>query len=95
MNQLTINIEKIHQILTENKDDKFQMWQDLVRVYESSLGGCNCSKQNRINAANDYFKGSILRDIEKNSAFFDTLKTHLNTDKILFEDMDKNIFAEV
>jgi hypothetical protein len=95
MNQLTINLERMHQILIESKDNKFDLWKDLIGIYESTLGGCNCSKQTRINAADAYFKASILRDKNVIPLIFDTLKTHLNTDKILFEDINKDIFAEV
>lgn len=95
MNQLTINFEKIYQILTEDINQKFTLWKDLIPIYASSLGGCNCSKHARMSAADAYFKATILRDKNSNSAIFETLKTHLNTDKILFEDINKNIFAEV
>jgi hypothetical protein len=95
MNQLAINLEKMHEILDQDKDNKFGVWKDLIGIYESTLGGCNCSKQSRIDAANAYFKASILRDKNSNLPLFDILKAHLSVDKIIFKDVDENIFAEV
>ena len=34
MNQLTINLDKMHQILSENKDSQFDVLKDIKIIYE-------------------------------------------------------------
>lgn len=65
---------------------------DIIKIYETTLGGCGCNKNSRIINADNYFKNRML-STEK--SFFNNLKINLNVKEIVFEDYQKNIFLKI
>lgn len=95
MNQLNLKLKDFVDILEKDNSKTLDYWRDLIKVYNSTLGGCNCSKKSReTNAMANYI--SKVTDTNKNNPeLIDGLKKHLNTEKILFIYEENTVFLEV
>jgi len=92
MNQLILNLASFASLLSKDNRIELNYWRDIIKIYESSVGGCNCSKKAREQNAANYF---VVKINNTNIDTIKELKVLLNADKISFQDSNEIIFLEV
>ncbi len=92
MNSINLELSSFAELLNNNKNKDLDIWRDVVTMYNSTIGGCNCSKKNREVNAQNYFVAKIMNQPKED---FERLKVILNVNKIYFRSLDGNIFLEV
>lgn len=92
MNSIELNLNSFAELLEKDKREKLNSWRDITTIYNSTLGGCNCSKKSREVNAQNYFVANISNQSKENLI---ELKDLLKADKILFKSYDGDIFLEV
>lgn len=92
MNSLDLNLYSFAELLEKDKNEKLNPWRDITTMYNSSLGGCNCSKKSRDLNAQNYFVAKISNQSKESLI---ELKGLLNADKILFRSHSGDVFLEV
>lgn len=92
MNSLDLNLYSFAELLEKDKNEKLNSWRDITTMYNSTLGGCNCSKKSREVNAQNYFIAKISNQSKESLI---ELKNLLKVDKILFKSYNGDIFLEV
>jgi hypothetical protein len=89
----TFNLQEFASFLYPNKDNpNYSSWIDIISVYESTVGGCNCSRNSRLQNADNYLR-TKLTNSDPNS--FQIFKTTLEVDKLIFNDVNNNLILEI
>jgi hypothetical protein len=92
-NNIILNITSFSEIISKNSNkEEFKVFLDIVNIYSSSLGGCNCNRKSREENAQLYYKSRLTNT---NKEDFQKIKTLLNFNKIFFKDNNDQIFLEV
>lgn len=93
MKTKTFNLQEFTSFIYPNKDNpNYGSWIDLISIYESTIGGCNCSKASRIQNADNYFKIKLVNSDPNSLQIF---KNTLEVDKLIFNDSNGNLILEI
>jgi hypothetical protein len=97
MTEKTFNLIDFVAFAKENMSGNniLSLFNDTITYYETSLGGCNCSKKTRQNFAQDKFEEKIN---SLDTEILNSLKTILNLssdDKLMFKNKNNEIFKTI
>jgi hypothetical protein len=92
MKDKTFNLKDFCSLIAINQeDDNFHYWLDLMNIYSSTMGGCGCTLNQRLENADVYFKSKISHAAQIK---LEQIKTHLNAEKLIFIDKENRTFFE-
>lgn len=92
---ITYNIDLFVNFLRTNNyksNPKLIYFQDVVKYFENSLGGCGCNKNVRVQFANDFYENMVKSLNEQN---IKDLKEVNFAKKIIFMDRNNNVLKEI
>ena len=97
MTEKTFNLIDFVAFAKENmsQNNILSLFNDIITYYETSLGGCNCSKKTRQNFAQDKFEEKIN---SLDAQILNSIKTILNLssdDKLMFKNKNNEIFKTI
>jgi len=95
MNQLNLKLKDLVDILEKDNNPKLDHWRDLIKIYNTTLGGCSCSKKSRETNALAAYIGKVNDTHQKNPEIITELKKYLETEKIRFIYQEDTVFLEV
>jgi hypothetical protein len=92
MKDKTFNLQDFCSLISRNKDDdNFHYWLDLINIYSSTMGGCSCNRNQRLENANVYYKSKMINAAQIK---LEQLKTFVNVEKLIFTDNQGQTFFE-
>lgn len=87
------NLRELCGLIKQNEDNvMFKKWIDLLKIYETTLGGCSCNRKSRLENAEFYYETKMINLDKKD---LEELKDFLKVDKIIFELDNKKVIAEI
>lgn len=97
MTEKTFNLIDFVAFAKENRsaNNILSLFNDTITYYETSLGGCNCSRKTRENFAQDKFEEKIK---SLDSEILNSIKSILNLsndDKLMFKNKNNEIFKTI
>lgn len=91
----TFNLDLFVNFLKTNNyasNRSLSAFQDVVKYFDNSLGGCGCNRNVRVQFANDFYENTIKSLDEQNAK---NLKEINLTKKIVFLDRNNNVLKEI
>jgi hypothetical protein len=95
MNHLTFDFKKFIDLLLTDERKELDYWRDLIEAYNSTLGGCDCSRKSRQINAVATFISKVNTTNKDTPQEIQDLKINLNAEKISFLYDDSTVFLEV
>lgn len=88
-----LNLREFSALIKQNEDNIiFKKWLDLLKIYETTLGGCNCNRKSRLENAEFYYE-TRMTNVDKKD--LEELRDFFKLDKIIFELDNKKVIAEI
>ena len=92
MKNKIFNLQDFCALIGGNQDNEnFHYWLDLMNIYSSTMGGCGCNKNQRIENANVYFKSKMTNAAQIK---LEQLKAFVRVEKLIFIDNQGQTFFE-